>query len=139
MKQLEVHIMQQSYMLGCPEGQEERLLAAVKQVDEAMCSIRDSGKIRGRERIAVLAALNMAFDLRDLKTQNTELVQEAEQARTEAAQAAPAASAQASLDWDEPRLQSIMQRLEAATGQPDATTATSSPAATEPGNAAASA
>ena len=131
MKQLEVHIMQQSYMLGCPEGQEERLLAAVKQVDEAMCSIRDSGKIRGRERIAVLAALNMAFDLRDLKTQNTELVQEAEQARTEAAQA--------SLDWDEPRLQSIMQRLDAATGQPDATMAVSSPAATEPGNAAASA
>lgn len=122
MKQLEVHIMQQSYMLGCPEGQEERLMAAVKQVDEAMCGIRDAGKIRGRERIAVLAALNMAFDLLDLKTQNTELNQEAEQARTQAAQLEQAepATAQASLDWEEPRLQSIMQRLDAATGQPAA-------------------
>ncbi|MGF6211310.1 cell division protein ZapA [Comamonas sp. 4034] len=120
MKQLEVHIMQQSYMLGCPEGQEERLMAAVKQVDEAMCGIRDAGKIRGRERIAVLAALNMAFDLLDLKTQNTELNQEAEQARTQVAQLEQAepATAQASLDWEEPRLQSIMQRLDAATGQP---------------------
>ena len=115
MKQLEVHIMQQSYMLGCPEGQEERLLAAVKQVDDAMCGIRDSGKIRGRERIAVLAALNMAFDLLDLKTQNTELNQQAEQARSEAAAQPAAASGQASLNWDEPRLQSIMQRLDAAT------------------------
>lgn len=122
MKQLEVHIMQQSYMLGCPEGQEERLMAAVKQVDEAMCGIRDAGKIRGRERIAVLAALNMAFDLLDLKTQNTELNQEAEQARTQAAQLEQTepATAQASLDWEEPRLQSIMQRLDAATGQPAA-------------------
>ena len=119
MKQLEVHIMQQSYMLGCPDGQEERLRAAVKQVDEAMCGIRDAGKIRGRERIAVLAALNMAFDLLDLKTQNTELNQEAEQARTQAGHAEPA-SAQTSLDWEEPRLQSIMQRLDAATSQPAA-------------------
>ena len=120
MKQLEVHIMQQSYMLGCPEGQEERLMAAVKHVDEAMCGIRDTGKIRGRERIAVLAALNMAFDLLDLKTQNTELSQEAEQARNQAAQRehAEPTSAQASLDGEEPRLQSIMQRLDAATGQP---------------------
>jgi len=122
MKQLEVHIMQQSYMLGCPEGQEERLMAAVKQVDEAMCGIRDAGKIRGRERIAVLAALNMAFDLLDLKTQNTELNQEAEQARTQAAQVEQAepVTAQTSLNWEEPRLQSIMQRLDAATGQPAA-------------------
>ena len=125
MKQLEVHIMQQSYMLGCPEGQEERLMAAVKQVDEAMCGIRDAGKIRGRERIAVLAALNMAFDLLDLKTQNTELNQEAEQARTQAAQVEQAepVTAQTSLDWEEPRLQSIMQRLDAATGQPAADSA----------------
>ncbi|WP_377015030.1 hypothetical protein [Comamonas sp. JC664] len=39
--------MQQSYMLGCPEGQEARLLAAVKQSMRAMSGIRDAGKIRG--------------------------------------------------------------------------------------------
>ena len=110
MKQLEVHIMQQSYMLGCPEGQEERLMAAVKHVDEAMSGIRDSGKIRGRERIAVLAALNVAFDLLDLQALNT-----AQSQAAAAAPSQPAASAQTELDWDAPRLQSIMQRLDAAT------------------------
>ena len=65
MKQLEVQIMGQSYLLGCPEGGESRLLDAVERVDTAMCRIRDAGKVRARERIAVLAALNLAFDLTD--------------------------------------------------------------------------
>ena len=65
MKQLEVQIMGQSYLLGCPQGGDTRLLAAVQLVDAAMCKIRDAGKVRARERIAVLAALNLAFDLTD--------------------------------------------------------------------------
>jgi len=65
MKQLEVQIMGQSYLLGCPEGGEERLQHAVERVDQAMCKIRDAGKVRARDRIAVLAALNLAFDLAD--------------------------------------------------------------------------
>ena len=66
MKQLEVQIMGQSYLLGCPEGGEARLLEAVERVDTAMCKIRDAGKVRARDRIAVLAALNLAFDLAEL-------------------------------------------------------------------------
>ena len=65
MKQLEVQIMGQSYLLGCPEGGEDRLKQAVERVDGAMCKIRDAGKVRARDRIAVLAALNLAFDLAD--------------------------------------------------------------------------
>ena len=65
MKQLEVQIMGQSYLLGCPAGGESRLLDAVERVDTAMCKIRDAGKVRARDRIAVLAALNLAFDLAD--------------------------------------------------------------------------
>ena len=61
-KQIEVQIMGQSYILGCPEGGEARLQAAVQKVDVAMCKIRDAGKIKARDRIAVLAALNLAFD-----------------------------------------------------------------------------
>ena len=68
MKQLEVQIMGQSYLLGCPEGGDSRLLEAVELVDTAMCKIRDSGKVRARDRIAVLAALNLAFDLADRGT-----------------------------------------------------------------------
>lgn len=62
MKQIEVHILQQSYLLTCPEGQEARLLEAVTRLDMAMTRIRDAGKVRARERIAVLAALNLVFE-----------------------------------------------------------------------------
>jgi cell division protein ZapA len=65
MKQLEVQIMGQSYLLGCPVGGEQRLLEAVEKVDTAMCKIRDAGKVKARDRIAVLAALNLAFDVAD--------------------------------------------------------------------------
>ena len=65
MKQLEVQIMGQGYLLGAPEGGESRLLEAVERVDSAMCKIRDAGKVKARDRIAVLAALNLAFDLSD--------------------------------------------------------------------------
>ena len=63
MKQLEVQIMGQSYLLGCPPEGDARLLDAVNRVDVAMCKIRDGGKIKARDRIAVLAALNLAFDV----------------------------------------------------------------------------
>ena len=63
MKQLEVSILGQVYMLGCPEGGETLLTAAVAAVDREMSSIRDSGKVKARERIAVLAALNLAYQL----------------------------------------------------------------------------
>ena len=63
MKQLEVSILGQVYMLGCPEGGEALLAAAVASVDKEMTSIRDSGKVKARERIAVLAALNVAYQL----------------------------------------------------------------------------
>ncbi len=63
MKQLEVTIMGQSYILACPEGGEQSLLEAVAQVDREMSAIRDAGKVKARERIAVLAALNLAYAL----------------------------------------------------------------------------
>ncbi|OWQ91838.1 cell division protein ZapA [Roseateles aquatilis] len=65
MKQMEVTIMGQSYLLGCPEGGEAALAKAVSRVDKEMCAIRDAGRIKARERIAVLAALNLAYSLSD--------------------------------------------------------------------------
>jgi cell division protein ZapA len=63
MKQIEVTILGQSYLLGCPEGGEVELLEAVSNVDKEMSAIRDGGKVKARERIAVLAALNLAYAL----------------------------------------------------------------------------
>lgn len=65
MKQIEVQIMGQNYILGCPEGGDAQLLDAVERLDTAMNQIRDAGKVRARDRIAVLAALNLTFDLVD--------------------------------------------------------------------------
>ncbi len=68
-KQIEVQIMGQSYLLTCPSGGESALLDAVERVDTAMCRIRDAGKVKARDRIAVLASLNLAFELSQKDTQ----------------------------------------------------------------------
>jgi len=63
MKQVEVTILGQSYLLTCPDGGEALLQTAVASVDREMSGIRDAGKVKARERIAVLAALNLAYRL----------------------------------------------------------------------------
>jgi cell division protein ZapA len=70
MKQLEVSIMGQGYILACPDGGEAVLTAAVRQVDREMCAIRDAGRVKARERIAVLAALNLAYSLIEQRTKD---------------------------------------------------------------------
>ena len=101
MKQLEVQIMGQSYLLACPEGGDARMLEAVEKVDTAMCRIRDAGKVKARDRIAVLAALNLAFDVGD---------------RNLSAALAPARVAGSPQDAADPRLAGLMQRLDSALG-----------------------
>jgi cell division protein ZapA len=71
MKQMEVTILGQSYILSCPEGGEASLLSAVALVDNEMSAIRDAGKVKARERMAVLAALNLAYQLADRPTAST--------------------------------------------------------------------
>ncbi len=107
MKQLEVQIMGQSYLLGCPEGGESTLLEAVERVDTAMCKIRDAGKVKARDRIAVLAALNLAFELADRST----AALNATAAKT--SKAAPAAINGAD---DDQRVSALLQRLDTALG-----------------------
>ena len=108
MKQIEVQIMQQSYLLGCPEGREARLLEAVERVDTAMTRIRDAGKVRSRERIAVLTALNIAFDLADREAND---LSAAAQAAAEQAQQPPTESPE-----QQQQITALLQRLDEALG-----------------------
>jgi cell division protein ZapA len=95
MKQLEVQIMGQSYLLACPDDGETGMLKAVERVDKAMCKIRDAGKVKARDRIAVLAALNLAFDLADPLVPSSQT--EAERVQE-----------------DDLKLSAVLQRLDAA-------------------------
>jgi cell division protein ZapA len=61
MKQIEATILGQSYALACPAGGEQLLREAVAIVDREMSAIRNAGKVKARERMAVLAALNLAY------------------------------------------------------------------------------
>ena len=67
MTQLNVQIMGQPYILSCKEGEEPALQQAVAYLDGKMCAIRDAGKIRGNDRIAVIAALGMAAEMLSAK------------------------------------------------------------------------
>jgi cell division protein ZapA len=85
-KQIEVTILGQSYLLGCPDGGESLLQRAVARVDQEMSNIRDAGKVKARERMAVLAALNLAYQLADHESA------ERTPARAASAKAAPPAA-----------------------------------------------
>ena len=106
-KQVEVQIMGQSYLLACPEGGEQRLLEAVEKVDTAMCKIRDAGKVKARDRIAVLAALNLAFDVSD---RNVPVFHAASFAPSEFPVQGNGN------DAHDPRLANLIQRLDGALG-----------------------
>ncbi|MCW5260717.1 cell division protein ZapA [Verminephrobacter eiseniae] len=118
MKQIEVQILQQSYLLSCPEGHEGRLLDAVERVDSAMTRIRDAGKVRSRERIAVLAALNLAFAIADREAAAPAAGKSgAPAARQTIAPAAGAMARPASLlpaDDEQHHLQMLVRRLDQA-------------------------
>ena len=100
MKQIEVSILGQSYVLGCPEGGEALLAVAVAAVDREMGAIRSAGKVRARDRIAVLAALNLAYQLAERPVRET------------ASKAAPAGSDPA----PEVDIETLIRRVDAALG-----------------------
>lgn len=97
MKQIEVTILGQSYLLRCPEGGEALVQAAVASVDREMSAIRDAGRVKARERMAVLAALNLAYQLAE---------------RPPAAAAARDAETPSPVDLD-----ALIRRIDAALGQ----------------------
>lgn len=59
---LDVHILGREYRVVCPSGEEEALAAAVRLVDAQMREISDKSKNSTPERVAVMAALNIAHD-----------------------------------------------------------------------------
>ena len=66
-KTIEVTILGRSYRVACEEGEREALLQAVAYLDAKMGEIKKAGKVNGADRIAVMAALNIAHELLSTK------------------------------------------------------------------------
>ncbi|MEW5864685.1 MAG: cell division protein ZapA [Pseudomonadota bacterium] len=64
---IEVTILGRPYRVSCKEGEREALMRAVAYLDAKMSEIKQSGKVTGTDRIAVMAALNIAHELLSMK------------------------------------------------------------------------
>jgi cell division protein ZapA len=67
-KTLDVNIMGRAYKVACSDEERDDLLAAVSMLDRKMNEIKSAGKVASAERIAVMAALNMAHELLQSKS-----------------------------------------------------------------------
>ncbi|NWN89995.1 cell division protein ZapA [Marinobacter adhaerens] len=65
---VEVRILDKEYLVACPEEEQEALIQAARHLDRKMREIRNSGKVFGTERIAVMAALNITHELLERDT-----------------------------------------------------------------------
>jgi len=66
-KALQVTVMGREFRVACPENEHKELLEAVDYLNKKMDEIRDGGKVVGIERIAIMAALNIAHELLSTK------------------------------------------------------------------------
>lgn len=58
-----VRILDKDYLVACQPDEKDGLLASARHVDERMREIRKTGRVVGADRIAVMAALNLAYEL----------------------------------------------------------------------------
>jgi cell division protein ZapA len=68
-----VRILEKEYFVSCPQDERADLLDSAEYLNKKMREIRDTGKVVGADRIAVIAALNMANELLRLRRQDAEL------------------------------------------------------------------
>ncbi len=67
-----VRLLDKEYLVACPEDEQDGLLRAAHYLNGRMKEIRDSGKVIGMDRIAVMVALNIAHDLLQQQSQRTQ-------------------------------------------------------------------
>ncbi len=60
---LTVSLLGREFRVACPEGEEKQLLASADYLNRKLKEVRDTGKVNGNERIAIMAALNIAHEL----------------------------------------------------------------------------
>jgi cell division protein ZapA len=77
---LTVSILEREFRVNCPADSQDELTCAAKLLDDKMREIRNasnsSGKVLGTDRIAVIAALNIAHQLQQLQNKQTQLAED---------------------------------------------------------------
>lgn len=68
---LDFSILDRDFSVACPDSERDNLLAAAQYLDTKMREIQQAGKISGQDRIAIMAGLNIAYEL--LTSQSGEL------------------------------------------------------------------
>ena len=66
-----VRLLDREYQVSCPADERADLLDSAEYLDAKMREVRDSGKVAGLERIAVISALNLANELIKLRRQGS--------------------------------------------------------------------
>ncbi|HEY8070326.1 MAG TPA: cell division protein ZapA [Burkholderiales bacterium] len=66
-KNIEISILGRNYKIACEDGEREALMEAVAYLDGKMGDIKKTGKVNGADRIAVMAALNIAHEFLSTK------------------------------------------------------------------------
>ncbi|HET9404845.1 MAG TPA: cell division protein ZapA [Burkholderiales bacterium] len=74
-KGLQINVMGREFRVACPEDEQKGLLEAVDYLNKKMNEIRDNGKVIGLERIAIMAALNIAHELLATKVGGFDIAQ----------------------------------------------------------------
>ena len=59
---LTISLLGREFRVACPQGQEREILAAAEYLNRKLKEVRDTGKVVGNERIAIMAALNIAHE-----------------------------------------------------------------------------
>ncbi len=69
-KPVTISILEKEYLISCNEDEREPLLTAVSYLNSKMLDMKNSGRVIGSERIAVMTALNLAHELLAYKQEN---------------------------------------------------------------------
>ncbi len=67
-----VNILDREYRITCPAGEEQALQAAARLLDQRMQDVKNSGKVIGIDRIAVMVALNITHEFLAIKPENSQ-------------------------------------------------------------------
>lgn len=71
-----VHILGKSYSVKCPPNKVQQLQDAAEYVDKKMRETRDSGKVIGTDRVAIITALNVAYELLSMENKEDQSIEE---------------------------------------------------------------